>query len=127
MAILKIEALQKFSGIVRTNPIERIANRIRRPAVACECVGQLFRRHWRDGQYTFGSRMRQGHGCGHAAAMIADSTCKSESRNFMATRAFRSTRTDLPKMRASISAAWKILCLFQAWRRQWQPVWRSKF
>ena len=52
VAVLEIEALQKFRGIVRADPLDRIANRIGRPAVASQRVGDLFRRHRRHGQNT---------------------------------------------------------------------------
>src|SRR5580658_10842410 len=45
MAVLEIEALEKFRGIVRANPLNGIADGIGRAAVARECIRAFFRRH----------------------------------------------------------------------------------
>src|SRR5690242_6905410 len=115
VAVLEIKAFEKFRRVMGADPIERVTYRIGRPAVARQGIGELFRRHWRNGQYALRSGMRERHGCGHRIRYDSGFACESESRSSIPTRVFRSTRTVRPKMPASISGVSRTPPLFPEW------------
>src|SRR5689334_3492079 len=93
VAVLEIEAFQEFLRIVRAYPLDRIANRIRRAAVAGQRVGALLWRHGRHRNDAFG---------GGQDAII--NRCAFEYRRFTRPRSFPLTLTGRLKMPVWISA-----------------------
>ncbi len=73
MPVLEVKAFQKTLRIVRPHPLDRLPDRIGRPAVARQRVGAFFRRHGGDGDDAFSQ-----------TAIIA--VCAYESKSSVTTR-----------------------------------------